>query len=108
MPEEKTGKKEDEARAPSSLEASSGPQEKGASDDLRILLAQLEQRAQGLPPSEVEEEIARFVDKLIDRHAKVVPENLRAQHRALLRDMVEQDPTLVAMLGDLRRGITKR
>ncbi len=90
------------------LEASSGPRAKGATDDMQILIAQLRQRVQGLTPAEVEEEIQRFFEKLIDRHAKVVPESLRAEHRKLLRNMLEEDPTLRAMTDDLRRGLGDR
>ena len=105
-----TGNKEpkDESAPPDELEVSSGPRAKGVSEDLQILLAQLKQRTQGLTPAEIEEEISRFFDKMIDRHAKVVPEHLRAEHRQLLRTMLEEDPTLRAMTDDLRRGLGNR
>ncbi len=92
---------------PDDLEVSSGPRAKGASDDFQILVAQLKQRTEGLTREEIEEEIQRFFDKLIDRHAKVVPEKLREEHRKLLRATLEEDPTLRAMTEDLRNGLSK-
>ena len=89
-------------------EASSGPRAKGATDDLQILVAQLRQRTEGLDAHEVEEEIDRFFEKMIARHAKVVPEQMRGEHRALLLGMLEQDPTLRAMREDLRRNLLPR
>jgi hypothetical protein len=100
--------KKNEAARQDDLEAASGPREKGSTDDLQILVAQLRQRTVGLTAEELETEINRFFEKLIDRHAKVVPEALRAEHRKLLRDMLEADPTLQAMTADLRRGLGNR
>jgi len=104
---EKKEREEQGAGALDDLEASSGPRAKGAGDDVQVLFAQLKMRAQGLEGAELEQEIDRFFDKLIDRHAKVVPEHLRAEHRKLLRGMLEEDPTLRAMTDDLRRGLSK-
>jgi hypothetical protein len=97
--------KKKEVARPDDLEASSGPREKGNTDDLQILVAQLKQRTVGLTRDELEDEIHRFFEKLIDRHAKVVPEALRGEHRKLLREMLEEDPTLQAMTEDLRRRL---
>jgi len=105
------GVKKDEDRqdkpALDDLEASSGPRAKAA-DEMKVLLAQLKQRTEGLEPHEIDEEIDRFLEKMIARHAKVVPEKLQGEHRALLRNMLDEDPTLRQMRDELRRDLGRR
>lgn len=89
------------------LEASSGPRAKAA-DDLLVLIALLKQRTMGLEPDEIEDEIDRFFEQMIARHARVVPEKMKGEHRELLRNMLEEDPTVRQMRDDLRRSLTGR
>lgn len=85
----------------------SGPRLKGATDSVELMMAELRRRSQGLEGEELEQEIERFVGLMIERNLKGVPERMQGEMREYLRGTVERDPTLQAMLEDLR-GAAKR
>jgi hypothetical protein len=92
------------APPPEPLEPSSGPRPKGQDDDIRLLLASFKMRVQGLDAEELESEIERLLNRMVDLQVKAIPEKMRPEARELLHASLRDDPTLGAMIGKLREG----
>ena len=91
------------------LDPESGTRKKRtASQEVQLLMAEFRGRTKGLPPDALEAEIDRLMGKMIERHAAVVPERMRPELRELLRGMIEEDPTVRALVGDLRESARRR
>ena len=89
-------------------EPSSGTRKKGTRQTLPEIIADFKTHAAGLEGAALEKEIDGLMDRLIERHLRVVPEAMRAEARKLLRAQLEEDPTLRGMLEDLRAGAKRR
>ena len=77
------------------------------SNETQLLVAEFRRRAVGLEGAELQAEFDRLIDRMIERHAAVVPEALRAGFRELIYGMLQSDPTLGAMVSDLRAAVER-
>jgi hypothetical protein len=105
-----TGSKERKPGQPPRLDApepSSAPRPKAVGEDLGLLIASLKARTVGADAAELEAEIERFYKKAIDLSAASLPEHLRPKLREMVEEHLRDDPTLLAMTEDLRRGLRR-
>lgn len=100
---------DDELRALDPSDPSSGPRAKSSvSLSFEVYLGEFQRRSAGLTGDELESEIARFMDRLVERHVKAVPRPLRDELRGRFRSMLANDPTMSAMLNAFRRAAAAR
>ena len=98
---------EDEMLATDELDPVSGMRKKQPGEGIYLLIAQLRARAEGLDGAELDAEIERFKDKLIERHVKVAPDAMREEMRETFREMLELNPTIGAMIEELRQAVRR-
>lgn len=92
---------------PVELDPSSGPRAKSGHEDVGLLVASFRARAEGLDGAELEQELSRLLDRLVERNVKIVPEPLKEKARELLRTQLLEDPTLKALIQDLRDSVRR-
>jgi hypothetical protein len=85
------------------LEQGSGTQAKEAIPDrVQLFVAEFRRRSAGLQGEELEKEISRLMDRIIERHLSVAPEGVRADLRETLLTLLKNDPAFAVMLEELR------
>ena len=96
-------KKDETASSTDDLDAASGPRRKGPpSEAVQLLVAEFRRRSAGMSGSDLDAEVDRFIERMIERSARVAPETMAPHVREMLRSRMREDPTLLAMLGDLK------
>ena len=86
-------------------EPASGPRAKRSpSAMLQLYLADFRRRAEGLEGSDLEREITRLLERMLEAHVGTAPAALREGLREHLSGMLMSDPTLGDMVDDLRRA----
>ena len=83
-------------------EPGSGKRIKKSAAGMRVLFAELRARSEGLTGAEFERELDRFIDRIVERNVGVAPVELRDELRDTMRSYLENDPTLSAMVAELR------
>jgi hypothetical protein len=95
--------KPDGAGAPDGDDASRKQATKGPSAQLQILLADFRTRSKGLEGPELQAELDRLIEKMVDRAAGVAPPAVRAKVRDAIYEMLLNDPTMKTLMDDVRR-----
>lgn len=96
---------DDELDALADHDPSSGPRRKRSlSLELQLLIAELRARSTGLTGDELEAEITRFMERLVEHHLTRLPRALRGEMRDVTRMHLRRDPKLQELLNALRRA----
>lgn len=83
----------------------SGARAKGSgARSVELFYGELIRRARGKKGAELEAEIERFKDRLIERNVSVAPPALRDELRRRFRGLLANDPGLREIVGRIRRA----
>lgn len=80
---------------------------KSAAPGMRVLFAEFRTRSEGLTGADFERELDRFIDRIVERNVGVAPVELRDELRDTMRSYLENDPTLSAMVAELRAASSR-
>lgn len=75
---------------------------RGVPDRVELYVAEFRRRSAGLTGEERETEIARLMDRIIERQLAVAPEGVRPELRETLLRLLKNDPAFAPMLAELR------
>jgi hypothetical protein len=73
-----------------------------------MMLADFRRRTEGLEPHEIDEEVDRFLDKMVERHVMVAPKAMRDSLRETLKTAVASDPIFAKMIAEMRASAQAR
>jgi hypothetical protein len=77
---------------------------KSPTPSVRVLFAEFRTRSEGLTGAEFDRELERFIERLVDRNVAKAPARIREDLRDTMRSYIENDPTLVSMVAELREA----
>jgi hypothetical protein len=69
---------------------------------VRLYLAELTTRSEGLEGEALAREVNRTLDRIVEHHASAVPRRVRDEARAVMREALENDPSLAPIVAKLR------
>jgi hypothetical protein len=95
------------ASAEGAEEASHERVKRAVPDRVQLYVAEFRRRAAGLAGDELEAEIARLMDRLIERQLAVAPEGVRPELRRTLLSLLANDPAFAPMLAELRASASR-
>lgn len=78
------------------------------SEALQRALAEFESRAQGLSGDALQGAVDQLVDRIVENTATALPRGLQDELRRTVREMMEHDPAMQAIVGDLRAAAARR
>jgi hypothetical protein len=73
-------------------------------DRVQLYVAEFRRRSKGLAGEELEAEIRRLMDRIVERHLAVAPEASRPELRETLLLLLKNDPAFAVMLNELRES----
>ncbi len=74
---------------------------------LQLLIINFKARAEGKTGDALQREVDGLVELIVKRNANALPRALRDQLRSTVRDMLESDPAMQALIGDLRASVNR-
>jgi hypothetical protein len=92
---------------PVEQDASHQREKRAVPDRVELYVAEFRRRSEGLTGDEREAEIARLMDRIIERHLAAAPEGVRPELRETLLRLLKTDPAFAPMLAELRGSATK-
>lgn len=100
---------DDELAALDDQDPSSGKRVKRtAAHAVLMMLADFKRRAAKLEGDALTAEFDRLVSRIVERHVRIVPVGLQKELREMLYEKLTHDPTLGAMLDDMRAAAMPR
>lgn len=76
-------------------------------DRVEMYVAEFRRRSAGLSGEELEVEIARLMDRIVERQLAMAPEGVRPELRETLKRLLANDPAFAPMLAELRSSAQK-
>lgn len=71
-------------------------------DRVEMYVAEFRRRSAGLSGDELEAEIARLMDRIVERQLAMAPEGVRPELRETLKRLLANDPAFAPLLAELR------
>jgi hypothetical protein len=105
MGAEKKGRVVESAREGDDEDASHEREKRAVPDRVQLYVAEFRRRSAGLTGEEREVEIARLMDRIIERHLTAAPEGVRPELRETLLTLLKNDPAFAPMLAELRGSV---
>ena len=90
---------------PVNEDASHEREKRAVPDRVEMYVAEFRRRAAGLSGDELEVEIGRLLDRIVERQLTMAPEGVRPELRDELKRLLQNDPAFAPMLAELRRSL---
>jgi len=87
---------------PVNEDASHEREKRAVPDRVEMYVAEFRRRAAVLTGDELEAEIGRLLDRIVERQLTITPEGARPELRETLKRLLQNDPAFAPMLAELR------
>ena len=87
---------------PVNEDASHEREKRAVPDRVQLYVAEFRRRSAGLTGDELEAEIGRLLDRIVERQLAMAPEGARPELRETLKRLLANDPAFAPMLAELR------